>query len=47
MIGEKNTAFQHKKHEGGSIMVRARFAACGPGQCAIIDGTMNSIISFN
>ncbi len=29
-------------HGGGSIMVWACFAASGPGQLAIIDGTMNS-----
>ncbi len=44
---KEHTAFQHKnlipsmKHGDGSI-VWACFAASGPGQLAIIDGTMNS-----
>jgi len=43
-----NTAFQQKnllltvKHGGGSIMVWGNFALSGPGQHAVIDGTMNS-----
>lgn len=45
---KKNTAFEKKnivptvKHGGGSVMIRACFAASGPGQLAMIDGTMNS-----
>lgn len=47
-LRKENTAFQHKnlilsvKHGGASIMVWACFAASGPGQLAIIDGTINS-----
>ncbi len=45
---KEHTAFQLKnlipsvKHDGGSIMAWACFAASWPGQPAIIDGTMNS-----
>ncbi len=45
-----NTAFHKKniiptvKHGGGSVMVGGCFAASGPGQLAIIDGTMNSAL---
>ncbi len=45
---KEHTAFQVKnlipsvKHGGGSIMAWACFAASGPGQPDIIDGTMNS-----
>ncbi len=45
---KEQTAFQLKnllpsvKHGGGSVMVRASFAASWPGQPVIIDGTMNS-----
>ncbi len=32
------------KHGGGCVMVWGYFAASGPGQVAIIDGTMNSAL---
>ncbi len=48
MFGEKNTLHSSlrisilKKHDGGSIIAWACFAASWPGQPVIIDGTMNS-----
>ena len=47
-VEKKGTAHQHQnliptvKYGGGSIMVWGCFAACGPGQLAIIDRKMNS-----
>ncbi len=48
--GIKLTAFHKKniiptvKHGGGSVMVLDCFAVSGPGQIAVIDGTMNSTL---
>jgi hypothetical protein len=33
------------KHGGGSVMVWGCFAASGPGQLALIEGTMNSALN--
>lgn len=47
---KKNTAFEHKnlvptvKHGGGSIMVWGCFSSKGPGQLALIDGRMDSVM---
>ena len=47
---KNNTAFDKKnimptvKHGGGSVMVWFCFAASGPGQLAVIDGTINSAV---
>jgi hypothetical protein len=47
---KRNTAFEQKnliptvKHGGGGIIVWGCFATSGPGQFAIIESTMNSIL---